>query len=120
MGGTEEAPEIEITLGADKGYDAKEFIEACVLMNVVPHVSQNAAGRRSAVPDEIAASAGQAISVQRRKLIEQGFGWAKTIGSIRQMMQRGLKRVNQIFTLTMAAYNLTRMRGLAALRTQTQ
>ena len=88
-------------------------------MNVVPHVSQNAAGRRSAVPDEIAASAGYAISVQRRKLIEQGFGWAKTIGSIRQVMQRGLKRVNQIFTLTMAAYSLTRMRGLAALHPQT-
>ena len=115
-----DAPEIEITLGADKGYDAKEFIEACVAMNVVPHVSQNTAGRRSAVPDEIAASAGYAISVQKRKLIEQGFGWAKTIGSIRQVMQRGLKRVNQIFTLTMAAYNLTRMRSLAALRLRTQ
>ena len=59
-------------------------------------------------------------SEQKRKLIEQGFGWAKTIGSIRQVMQRGLKRVNQIFTLTMAAYNLTRMRGLAALHPQTQ
>ena len=70
MGGAEEAPEIEITLGADKGCDAKEFIEACVLMNVVPHVSQ------------IAASAGYAVSVQKRKLIEQGFGWAKIIGSI--------------------------------------
>ena len=115
-----EAPEIEITLGADKGYDAKEFIEACVAMNVVPHVSQNTAGRRSALPDEIAASAGYAVSVQKRKLIEQGFGWAKTIGSIRQVMQRGLKRVNQIFTLTMAAYNLTRMRNLAALRLRTQ
>ena len=120
MGGAEEAPEIEITLGADKGYDAKEFIEACVLTSVVPHVSQNIAGRRSAMPDEIAASAGHAISVQRRKLIEQGFGWAKTTGSIRQVMQRGLKRVNQIFTLTMAAYNLTRMSGLAALHPQTQ
>ena len=115
-----EGSEIEITLGADKGYDAKEFIEACVAMSVVPHVSQNTAGRRSAVPDEIAASAGYRVSVRKRKLIEQGFGWAKTIGSIRQVMQRGLKRVNQIFTLTMAPYNLTRMRSLSALRAQTQ
>ena len=82
MGGAEEAPDIEFTLGADEGCDAKEFIEACVLMNVVPHVSQNTAGRSSAVPDEIATSAGYAVSVQKRKLIEQGFGWAKTIGSI--------------------------------------
>ncbi len=48
----------EITLGADKSCDAKEFIEACVAMSVVPHVSKNTTGRRSAVPDEIAASAG--------------------------------------------------------------
>ena len=61
MGGAEEAPEIEITLGSDKGCDAKEFIEACVAMNIVRHVSQNTAGRSSAVPDEIAASAGYAI-----------------------------------------------------------
>ena len=72
------------------------------------------------MPDEIAASGGYAVSVQKRKLIAQGFDWAKTIGSIRQVMQRGLKRVNQIFTLTMAANNLTRMRSLAALRLRTQ
>ena len=39
-----------ITLGADKGYDAQEFIEACLAMNVTPHVAQNTSGRRSAVP----------------------------------------------------------------------
>ena len=45
----------------------------------------------------IAASAGNAISVQKRKLIEQGFGWAKTVGRIRQVMMRGLKKVDQMF-----------------------
>jgi IS5 family transposase len=112
-------PTAEITLGADKGYDAKEFIEALQEMNVIPHVAQNTTGRRSAVPDSIAASAGYAISVQKRKLIEQGFGWAKTVGRIRQVMVRGLKRVDQIFVLTMAAYNLTRMRTLGQIRLQT-
>jgi transposase len=47
---------ITITLGADKGYDAKEFIEALQEMNVLPHVAQNKSGRQSAVPDEIAAA----------------------------------------------------------------
>ena len=112
-------PKAEITLGADKGYDAKEFIDALQAMNVIPHVAQNTSGRRSAVPDAIAASAGYAISVQKRKLIEQGFGWAKTVGRIRQVMVRGLKRVDQIFVLTMAAYNLTRMRMLGKIRLQT-
>ena len=112
-------PNAEITLGADKGYDAKEFIEALQEMNVIPHVAQNTSGRRSAVPDSIAASAGYAISVQKRKLIEQGFGWAKPVGHLRQVMVRGLKRVDQIFVLTMAAYNLTRMRTQGQIRLQT-
>lgn len=109
-------PQAEITLGADKGYDAQEFIDALQEMNVIPHVAQNISGRRSAVPDAIAASEGYAISVQKRKLIEQGFGWAKTIGPIRQVMVRGLKKVDQMFVLTMAAYNLTRMRTLGKFR----
>jgi transposase len=110
--------EREVTLGADKGYDAKEFIDACVEMKVTPHVAQNTSGRKSAVPDEIAQTEGYAMSQRRRKLIEQGFGWAKTVGGIRQVMVRGLKRVDQMFVLTMAAYNLVRMRTLGQVRPQ--
>jgi IS5 family transposase len=110
--------EREVTLGADKGYDAKEFIDACVAMKVTPHVAQNTSGRTSAVPEAIAQTEGYEISQRKRKLIEQGFGWAKTVGSIRQVMVRGLKRVDQMFVLTMAAYNLVRMRSLAQVRPQ--
>ena len=109
---------ITITLGADKGYDAKEFIEALQEMNVLPHVAQNKSGRQSAVSDRIADSQGYAISQQKRKLIEQGFGWAKMIGSIRQVLVRGLQKVDQLFVLNMAAYNLTRMRTLGQVRLQ--
>lgn len=111
-------PEGEITLGADKGYDAGEFIKALQDMEVAPHVAQNKAGRASAVPDELAASEGYAISQQKRKRIEQGFGWGKFIGPIRQVMVRGLKRVGQVFVMTMAAYNLVRMRTLGQVRLQ--
>ena len=109
-----------ITLGADKGYDAQEFIEARLSMGATPHVAQNTSGRRSAVADAIAQSEGYAVSQQKRKLIEQGFGWAKTVGGIRQVMVRGLERVDQMFVLTMAAYNLTRMRTLGQIRLQGQ
>jgi len=111
-------PACEITLGADKGYDAQEFVQACVDMRVTPHVAQNNSGRHSAVPQAIAQSEGYALSQQKRKLIEQGFGWAKTIGGIRQVMVRGLKKVDQLFVLTMAAYNLVRMRTLGQIRAQ--
>lgn len=85
-------------------------------MKVTPHVAQNKSGRRSAVADEIAQSEGYAISQRKRKLIEQGFGWAKFVGPIRQVMVRGIKKVDQLFVLTMAAYNLVRMRTLAEVR----
>ena len=111
-------PAAVITVGADKGYDAQEFTAACLAMNVVPHLAQNTSGSRSSVPDAIAATVGYAISQQKRKLIEQGFGWAKTIGRMRQVMVRGIKRVDQMFVLTMAAYNLTRMRSLGKIRLQ--
>jgi transposase len=109
----------QITLGADKGYDAAEFIESLTDMNVLPHVAQNTANRKLAVPEHIAASDGYVISQQKRKLIEQGFGWAKFIGPIHQVMVRGLRKVDQLFVLTMAAYNLTRMRTLEQIRLQT-
>ena len=108
----------QITLAAVKGYDATEFVEALIQMDVAPHVVQNTSGRRSAVPDSVAATEGYAISQQKRKPIEQGFGWAKLIGPMRQVMVRGLDKVDQLFVLTMAAYNLTRMRTLGQIRPQ--
>lgn len=107
---------VQVTLGADKGYDAAEFVEALQGLKVVPHVAQNTSNRRSAVPDEIAATVGYDISQRKRKLIEQGFGWAKYIGPIRQVMVRGLAKVDQVFMLAMTGYNLVRMRTLGQLR----
>jgi transposase len=100
--------ETTLTLGADKGYDAKEFIEAL----------QNKSGRQSAVPDAVAASEGYEISQEKRKRIEQGFGWAKTVGHMRQVLVRGLEKVDQMFVLTMTGYNLTRLRTLGQVRLQ--
>jgi transposase len=109
-------PEGKMTLGADKGFDAAEFIQALQDMKVTPHVAQNKSNRKSAVPDEIAATEGYSISMQKRKLIEQGFGWAKLVGPIRQVMVRGIKKVDQVFMMAMAAYNLVRMRTLGQVR----
>jgi hypothetical protein len=81
-------------------------------MKGIPHVAQSTSERRSAVPDCIAASAYYANSIGKKKLIEQSFDWGKAVGRIRQGMVRGLKIVDQIFVLTMTAYNLTRIRTL--------
>ena len=71
------------------------------------------------MPEATASSEGYPILQQKRKLIEQRFGWAKTVGCMRQVMVRGLDKVDQMFVLTMSAYNLTRLRTLGSVRLQT-
>src|SRR5262245_64684161 len=78
-------------------------------MCVTPHVAQNTAGRSSAIDGRTTRHAGYALSQQRRKLIEEAFGWAKTIGGLARPMRRGAARMGQAFTLAMAAYDLIRL-----------
>ena len=107
-----------ITVGADKAYDTKDFVKTCRDSGVTPHVAQNLTRRGgSAIDGRTTRHAGYEISQRKRKCIEQCFGWAKVVGRMRQVMVRGLNKVDQAFTLTMAAYNLTRLRNLAALGT---
>ena len=94
-------------------------VKACRTMNVTPHVAQNTKRTGgSAIDGRTTRHAGYAVSQRKRKRIEQCFGWGKTIGPIRQVMVQGLEKVDQLLTLTMAAYNLTQLRSLAALRPQ--
>jgi transposase len=98
------------TLGADKGYDTREFVAACRQRGVTPHVaSHTTRWGGSAVDGRTTRHSGYAASQVARKRIEEHFGWAKTVGRIRQTMYRGLKRVDQQFKLTMTASNIVRM-----------
>lgn len=62
-----------------KGYDAQEVTQARQDIGVVPHVTLDKSGRRSAAPDVIACGEGYVLSQRKLKLIEQGFTWAKTV-----------------------------------------
>jgi len=107
--------ERRVTVGADKGYDTKEFVAECRRMNVTPHVAQNTkrAGG-SAIDARTTRHAGYQISQQKRKRIEECFGWLKTIALLRKLRHRGIFKVGWIFTFAAAAYNLVRMRKLLA------
>lgn len=108
-----------VTVGADKAYDTRGFVKACRDINVTPHVAQNTKrSGGSAIDARTTRHVGYEISQRKRKCIEQCFGWGKLIGPIRQVMVQGLDKVDQLLTLTMAAYNLTRLRTLANLRPQ--
>jgi transposase len=103
-----------ITLGADKGYDAEDFINELRSMNVTPHVAQNISGRHSMLDRRTTRHRGYAISQRIRKRIEEAFGWIKTVAGHRQTKLRGVGRVGWAFTFAAAAYNLVRLPALLA------
>ena len=103
-----------ITLGADKAYDAEDFVNELRSMKVTPHVAQNTNGRSSAIDARTTRHAGYAVSQRIRKRIEEAFGWMKTIAGQEKTKFRGRERVGWAFALSAAAYNLARLPKLLA------
>jgi IS5 family transposase len=98
-----------ITLGADRGYDAADFVEELRTLNIRPHVAQNVSRRRSAIDRRTTRHPGYAASLRARKRIEEAFGWIKTVAGLRRTKLRGLHKVDWSFTFAAAAYNLIRL-----------
>ena len=103
-----------VTVAGDKGYDTRDFVAGLRAMRATPHIAQHTTKRRSAVDARTTRHAGYAISQQKRKLVEQGFGWMKTIGGLRKLRHRGGRLAEWIFRFTATAYNIVRMRRLLA------
>ena len=103
-----------VTVGGDKGYDTVDFVAECRHLRVTPHVAQNDQRRGgSAIDARTTRHAGYAISQQKRKRIEECFGWLKTIALLRKVRHRGIWKVDWVFHFACAAYNLVRMRNLS-------
>jgi len=101
------------SVGADKGFDTFGFVAACRARNITPHVAQNSKRRGgSAIDARTTRHEGYQISQIIRKCIEEGFGWAKTIGLLGRLKLRGLAKVDFSLVLTFIAYDLVRMRNL--------
>jgi hypothetical protein len=81
-------------------------------LQVTPHIAVHLKGRRSAIDGRTTRHPGYAVSQRKRKLVEQGFGWMKTIGGLRKLRHRGRPLVTWIFTFTAAVYNIVRLRRL--------
>jgi transposase len=103
-----------ITLGADKGYDTRDFVADCRALKITPHVARNQARPGgSALDARSARRPGYAVSQWIRKRVEEAFGWMKTVGGLRKTRYRGLERVQMHAHLVAAAYNLVRIARLA-------
>jgi transposase len=104
-----------ITVGGDAGYDTADFVADCRAINVTPHVAQTRdARRRSAIDERTTRHAGYLVSQRKRKLVEEIFGWMKTIGGFRRTRFKGQRRTQLAATLVAAAYNMLRICRLLA------
>src|SRR6266851_3577746 len=99
-----------LTLGADKGYDRKELVQEMREHRVTPHFARK---QTSTIDQRTTHHSGYALSQRKRKRVEEIFGWVKTVGGLRKTRHRGVARVDWMFSLALAAYNLVRMRNLA-------
>lgn len=106
-------PHRRITVGADAGYDWNRFVDSVRQLNVTPHIAQHTR-RPSAIDGRTTRHPGYRASLKSRKRIESIFGWLKTIATLRKVRHRGRALVHWNFTFALAAYNLVRMRTLAA------
>jgi transposase len=101
------------TVGADKAYDRRNFVEGCRQVGVTPHVAQNLnVNGGSAIDSRTTRPAGYQISQRIRKRVEEIFGWTKTIGNFRRTRYRGLLRTELASYFVATAYNLLRISNL--------
>jgi transposase len=103
-----------VTVAADKLFDRRAWVAAVRRMRITPHVAQYGGAGGSAIDGRTTRHPGYAVSQRKRKLIEQAFGWMKTVALFRKLRHRGGRLVDWIFTFGAAAYNLVRWRNLAA------
>ena len=114
------------TLGADKGYDAGPFLVELERRRIEPHVAikggkidplsdraDEGTWARWFVKSEQRRAAFKK-SQRRRKLVEEFFGWAKTVAGMRRARHVGREKIRQCFEMAAAAYNLVRMKNLLA------
>lgn len=114
------------TLGADKGYDAEDFLLALEERGIEPHVSCKSK-KEIDVPREDDDGAwarwhnqqGQSdaafkVSQRKRKLDEEVFGWCKVVGGMRRMRVAGRWKIQQLADIALATLNLIRMSKLIA------
>lgn len=104
-----------LTLGVDKNYDTADFVHEMRGLNITPHAAQNTKRRGGSTLDErTTRHPGYEISQRKRKLVEEIFGWLKTIGPMRKIKYKGLALGGWIFTFSNAVYNLIRIRNIIA------
>jgi transposase len=101
-----------VTVGADRGYNTRSFVYAARALGITPHVAEKK--KFSAIDQRTTTWEGYGVSMRRRKIVEEAFGWMKTVGGLGKLRHRGLAKVRAVFTFTCACFNLVRLKNLEA------
>ena len=108
------------TVAGDKAYDRATFVDELRERGVTPHAAQNiTAHRGSNVDGRTTRHPGYAVSQRKRKLVEQVFGWGKTVGGLRKTRYRGVARTQFWAQMVASAYDLLRMAKLLSVEVVT-
>jgi transposase len=100
------------TVGGDKGYNNRPFVDGARRLGITPHVAEKAA--YNAIDRRTTRHPGYTVSGVVRKRVEEIFGWMKTVGMLRKLRHRGTPRVAWAFLFGATVFNLVRMRTLLA------
>lgn len=104
-----------ITLGADKAYDVRQFVEDLRKRSGTPHIAidghltKTGKTRTTAIDQRTTRHPGDEVSQRCRKRIEEVFGWGKGSASLARIKLREQAKIDAVFTLALAAYILIRL-----------
>jgi IS5 family transposase len=101
------------TLGGDKAYHQKKFVQGCREREVSPHVACKLRIHVEGLDGRTTGKAGYQVSQRLRKRVEEIFGWMKTVGGMRRTRYRGIERTQAWAYLVAGTYNLLRMARLS-------
>jgi transposase len=101
------------TLGADKGYHQKGFVQVCRERGIAPHVACKDKVEVAGLDGRTTTRRSYQVSLKIRKRVEEIFGWIKTVGGFRRSRYRGLERTQAWGYFVAGTYNLLRMTRLA-------
>ncbi len=100
------------TLGADKGYHVKDFVQHLREHKIKPHIARIDGRKTPGLDGRTTCTEGYKVSQRKRKRVEEIFGWLKTVGGMRKTRFIGQARTQIAAYLSAAAYNLLRIAKL--------
>jgi transposase len=100
------------TLGADKGYHVKDFVQHLREHKIKPHIARIDGRKTPGLDGRTSCTEGYKVSQRKRKRVEEIFGWLKTVGGMRKTRFIGEARTQIAAYLSAAAYNLLRIAKL--------